>query len=201
MDVQADRRRVPRIPFKATSVVSEAGSTQVVIAQTNELTRFGCFVQTIKPYPKGTRVHVEIAEAGTTFVAAGVVAYLAGDGMGIVFSLVEGENNEILEKWVSRTPRRAIRYDFAATAELRDLGSPNELVSTTRNLSVNGCFIETPIPLAKGSRIQVRIERDGDEFTAVGRVTNNISSEGMGVEFIEMEAADRAILEKWLTHG
>jgi hypothetical protein len=32
--------------------------------------------------------------------------------------------------------RRAVRYDFAATAELRDLGSPNGLVSTTRNLSV-----------------------------------------------------------------
>src|SRR5437879_13363339 len=70
---RAERRSVPRIPFKATSVVSETGSSQMVVAQTSELSRFGCFVQTTKPYPKGTRVHIEMAETGTTFVASGVV--------------------------------------------------------------------------------------------------------------------------------
>jgi len=29
-------------------------------------------------------------------------------------------------------------------------------------------------------------------------VTDNVSAEGMGVEFIEMEPRDRAILDKWL---
>src|SRR6266446_3388452 len=100
-DRQSERRRVPRFPFKATSVVTEAGSSQMVVAQTSELSRFGCFVQTLKPYAQGTRVHIEMAERGTTFVASGVVAYVTGDGMGVVFSTVESENYEVLAKWLS----------------------------------------------------------------------------------------------------
>jgi len=195
---RTERRRVPRIPFKATSVVAETGSSQVVVAQTTELSRFGCFVQTIKPYSKGTRVHIEMAEGGTTFVASGVVAYVTGDGMGIVFSMVESENYEILVKWLSRTPRQSDRYSLGATAEVKDLGSRNEQILITRDLSAGGCFIKTAVPLPKGSRIRLRIEHAGAEFTAIGRVTDNVSGKGMGVEFIEMEPHDRAILEKWL---
>lgn len=197
-DRPAERRRVPRIPFKATSVVAETGSSQVVIAQTTELSRFGCFVQTIKPYPQGTRVNIEVAEAGDIFTASGVVAYVTGDGMGVVFSMVESESYEVLAKWLSRTARRSARYSFGATAEVRDLGSPNEQVAITLDLSAGGCFIKTATPLPKGTRIRVRIEHDGAEFTAIGRVTNNVSANGMGIEFVEIEPNDRAILEDWL---
>jgi hypothetical protein len=57
---QTERRRVPRVPFTATSVVTEADSSRMVVAQTTELSRFGCFIQTAQPYPRGTKVHVEI---------------------------------------------------------------------------------------------------------------------------------------------
>lgn len=193
-----ERRRVPRIPFKATSVVAETGSTRTVVAQTTELSRFGCFVQTNKPYPQGTRVHIELAEAGTTFVASGVVAYVTDEGMGIVFSTVESEKYEILAKWLARTPRQSHRHSFAATAEVKELDSRKEQVLITRDLGAGGCFVKTAVPLSKGSRIRVRIEYGGAEFTAVGRVTDNVTAEGMGVEFIEMKPRDRAILEKWL---
>jgi hypothetical protein len=195
---QLERRRVPRIPFKATCVVTETGSSQIVVAQTIELSRFGCFVETRKPYPKGTRVHIELAEGGATFVASGVVAYVTGEGMGLVFSTVESENYEVLAKWLSRTPRSSDRYSFAATAEVKELGSWTEQVLFTRDLSMGGCFVKTAVPLPKGSRIRVRIEHAGAEFTAMARVTDNVSAEGMGVEFIEMEPKDRATLEKWL---
>jgi hypothetical protein len=195
---QTERRRVPRYPFKATSVVIEAGSAGIVVAQTSELSRFGCFVQTIKPYPQGTRVHIEMAEGGATFTASGVVAYTAGDGMAVVFSMVDPENQATLERWLSRTPRRSSRYSFGAKAEVKDLGSWKEQVLITRDLGAGGCFVKTKAPLPKGSRIRVDITHAGAEFTAIGRVTDNLTAEGMGVEFIEMEPNDRAILEKWL---
>lgn len=195
---QTERRRVPRVPFKATSVVTETDSSRMVVAQTTELSRFGCFIQTAKPYPRGTKVHVEIAEAGTTFIASGAVAYVTDEGMGVVFSMVEPDNYEILAKWLSRTPRRSDRYSFNATAEVRDLGSRNEQVAITRDLSAGGCFVKTAAPLPKGTRIRVRVEHAGTEFTAIGRVTDNVSAIGMGVEFVEVEPKDRAILEKWL---
>src|SRR5207245_383999 len=97
-----------------------------------ELSRFGCFVQTAEPYPKGTRVHIEVAEAGTRFVASGAVAYVTGKGMGVVFSLVEPDNQAILENWLSRAPRRPDRYTFSAKAAVKDLGSRIEQVLMTR---------------------------------------------------------------------
>lgn len=194
----AERRRVPRIPFKATSVVTETDSSEIVVAQTTELSRFGCFVETIKPYPKGTRVHIEVAETGTTFVASGAVAYVTREGMGVVFSLVEPDSQAILESWLSRTPRRSTRYAIGATAEVKDLGLRTENVLITRDLSAGGCFVCTAAPLPRGTQIHVRIAHRGDEFKAVARVTHNVSAQGMGVEFIEVKANDRAILEKWL---
>jgi hypothetical protein len=142
-----------------------------------------------------------MAEGGATFVASGVVAYVTDEGMGIVFSTVEAENYEILAKWLSRTSRRSDRLSFGATAEVKELDSRKEQVLITRDLSTDGCFVKTAAPLPKESRIRVRIEHSGVEFTAIGRVTDNVSAEGMGVEFIEMEPKDRAILEKWLDEG
>jgi hypothetical protein len=194
----AERRRVPRIPFHATSVVTETGSSQIVVAQTTELSRYGCFVQTKKPYPKGTGVHIEMAEAGTTFVASGAVAYVTGEGMGVVFSVVEPDNQDILEKWLSRTPRRSTRYTIGARAEVKDPASRRENVLATRDLSAGGCFVITANPLPPGTPTHVRITHRGDEFHAAARVTHNVSARGMGLEFIEVKPNDRAILEKWL---
>lgn len=193
-----ERRCQPRIPFKATSVVAEIGSTQVVVAQTSELSRYGCFVKTIKPYPQGTRVRIEMAEGGATFSALGVVAYIAGDGMGVIFSTVEPENDEILAKWLSRIPGLSERYSAATTAEVQELASRNEQVVITRDLSAGGCFVETALPSSKGSRMRLRITHRGQDFTAVARVTENVRPDGMGLEFVEIEPGDRAILEKWL---
>src|SRR5579863_5607429 len=195
---QAERRRVPRIPFNATSVVTESGSSQIVVAQTSELSRFGCFVQTVKPYPKGTRVHIEMSEAGTTFVASGAVAYVTSEGMGVVFSVVEPDCQAILEAWLARIPRRSTRYSVGATAEVKQLGSRKEHVLSTRDLSAGGCFVRTAEPFPRGAQIQLRIKHGGDEFTATARVTDNVSPHGMGLEFVEVQPKDRAILEKWL---
>ena len=41
-----------------------------------------------------------MVQEGTTFVAFGNVAYATGEGMGIVFSTVEANNQAILEKWL-----------------------------------------------------------------------------------------------------
>ena len=193
-----ERRRVPRITFRATSVVAQAGSSETVIAQTTELSRFGCFVQTAKPHPQGPRVLIEIADGGGVFTASGQVAYVTPDGMGVVFSMVEPENYDVLAKWLARTPRRSDRYAFAAAAEVKELGSRHEYVAITRDLSAGGCFVKTNSPLPKGSRLRVRIEHDGAEFSAVGLVTGNVSAIGMGIEFVEVEAKHQEVLRKWL---
>jgi hypothetical protein len=97
-----ERRRVPRISFKGASVVAETGSSRIVISQTCELSRFGCFVQAPEPFPPGTKIHIEMAYEGATFAALGRVAYVTGEGMGIVFGVVEPDNQAVLETWLAQ---------------------------------------------------------------------------------------------------
>jgi hypothetical protein len=194
----AERREFPRIRFKATALVIEPICGELVVAHTTQLSRFGCFVQTRRPLRQRSRIHIEIADDDDIFTASGVVAYVTRAGMGIAFGLVEAKNYEILAKWLSQMPRRSTRYRFNATAEVRDLESANEQVAITRDLSAHGCFVNTVAPLSTGTRIRLRIEHSGAEFIAVGRVTDNVSAIGMGIEFVEVESKDRSILYKWL---
>lgn len=98
------RREFRRIPFRATALVIDPTSAEVVFAHTTELSRFGCFVETRWPLPQRSRVHVEITDDGDIFTASGRVAYVTGTGMGIVFGLVESQSYEILAKWLTQVP-------------------------------------------------------------------------------------------------
>ena len=94
--------------------------------------------------------------------------------------------------------RQTTRYDLGAIAEVIDLDSREEMVAVTRDLSSCGCFIRTKTPLEKGTAVIVRIRWSGTDFAARGKVTGNITREGMGIEFVEMRPKDQAILEEWL---
>jgi hypothetical protein len=97
----AQRREFPRIPFKASSLVIEPISVKIVVAHTRELSRFGCFVESLTPLPRRSRIQIEITDGGNIFRASGVVAYITTEGMGIAFGLVEAGNYEVLEEWLS----------------------------------------------------------------------------------------------------
>jgi hypothetical protein len=94
--------------------------------------------------------------------------------------------------------RHATRYNFGAIAEIVDIRLRRELVAVTRDLSLSGCFLSTTTPLAKGTEVRVRITSSGAEFRAAGKVTGNVTSAGMGVEFVEIAPSDKAVIEKWL---
>lgn len=90
------------------------------------------------------------------------------------------------------------RYDFGAIAEVIDLDSRDDMIVVTRDLSLSGCFVKTRTPFPAGTEVRVRIAYAGADFAAIGSVTQNITREGMGIEFVEIEPEHRAIIEKWL---
>jgi hypothetical protein len=94
--------------------------------------------------------------------------------------------------------RRTTRYNFGAVTEMIDLGSRRELVAITRDLSRSVCFIKTTTPFPEGTEVRVRITSSGADFTAIGKVTSNVTSVGMAVEFVQIVPSDQAILEGWL---
>jgi len=92
---------------------------------------------------------------------------------------------------------RAVRHKFVARVEVVDIDSERQIAARTSNVSIFGCFIETEVPLPRGTKIRMRITYRGSTFAALGQVTNSRST-GMGVKFDKIEPAQQQILENWL---
>src|SRR5438876_12412757 len=94
--------------------------------------------------------------------------------------------------------RRATRHHFVSAVEVINVESRKQLISLTRNLSLCGCFVTVKTPSPKGTRVSLKISNSKANFSAVGNVTHNLSDEGMGIEFVQVEAKDQAVLKEWL---
>src|SRR5204863_6457659 len=97
--------------------------------------------------------------------------------------------------------RRATRYHFVSAVEVINVESRKQLISLTRDLSLCGCFVTVKAPSPKGTRVSLKISNSQANFSAVGDVTHNLSDEGMGIEFVQVEAKDQAVLEDWLAEA
>jgi len=69
--------------------------------QSSDVSLFGCHVNTLKPWPAGTRVRIRITHRGRIFVAYGRVAsFCPNKSMGIVFTSIEENDETTLETWL-----------------------------------------------------------------------------------------------------
>jgi PilZ domain len=92
---------------------------------------------------------------------------------------------------------RAMRRPFAARVEVVEVESERQVSSVTGDLSVFGCFVETPAPFPHGTKVRIRINHRGTTFVAHGFVSN-VRPTGMGIRFGAIEPAHQQILENWL---
>ena len=90
------------------------------------------------------------------------------------------------------------RYDFGAIAEVSDLDSRDDMIVVTRDLGLSGCFVKSRTPFPAGTEVRVKIAYAGSDFAAIGSVTENITREGMEIEFVQIEPKYQAIIEQWL---
>lgn len=99
--METERRRSPRYPFIAALEITEVVTNTVMRARTSELSRFGCYVDTINPLPLDTRVRIMITHEGKEFRAEGRVIYdLPNMGMGVAFLGMAPQHLEVLEHWM-----------------------------------------------------------------------------------------------------
>jgi c-di-GMP-binding flagellar brake protein YcgR len=102
------------------------------------------------------------------------------------------------QKALYRDRRYAIRYPFAADAELMDLESGTQASGVTSDISLGGCFICTSKPLPLKARVRVRLSRKGEAIEALGLVRIVKTRVGMGVEFIDVDASHMKMLSRWI---
>lgn len=94
--------------------------------------------------------------------------------------------------------RRFRRYKVALPIELRPKDSDVPLLTNTSDASAGGCYIETMLPLPKGTELEIALRLDNTiiESTAVVRTCD--LAVGMGIEFLNLRTTDREAVEQYL---
>jgi len=94
--------------------------------------------------------------------------------------------------------RRATRFPFTASTEVRDLRSQASITGRCSDLGTGGCYVDTLSPFAVGSAVWIHIERDLREFEALAIVSYAHVSMGMGLAFTEVKTEHQAVLRSWI---
>ena len=101
-------------------------------------------------------------------------------------------------KTTVRNRRYAIRYPFAADAEMLDLESGARTEGVTSDLSLGGCFVCTSRPLAVRARIRLTLRRKDQKVEILAGVRVVKPRIGVGLEFLDLDADSNATLLAWL---
>jgi len=102
-DAPTQRRRTPRYAFVGGIAELTHTSGQRLMADTAQLSRFGCFVRTTTPLPARAAVSLRIIYDGDEFAADSEVVYgLPNKGMGIAFRSIPSGHEQVLENWLSQ---------------------------------------------------------------------------------------------------
>jgi len=93
------------------------------------------------------------------------------------------------------------RYEFFAAAEVVPAESGARMETRVRDLSQQGCYIDTSDALPLGTVTEVRIIKGAQRFEARARVVYSRANKGMGLMFAIIEPAQLRTLETWLAES
>jgi hypothetical protein len=93
------------------------------------------------------------------------------------------------------------RYEFTAAVEVLAAESGARMETRVRDLSQQGCYVDTSDVLPLGTATDVRIKKGAQRFEARARVVYSRAGKGMGLVFTSIEPEPRQILETWLAES
>jgi c-di-GMP-binding flagellar brake protein YcgR len=93
------------------------------------------------------------------------------------------------------------RYEFVASAKLMAAESGARIETRVRDLSQQGCYVDTSNALPLGTMTDVRIAKGAQLFEARARVVYSRAGKGMGLMFIAIEPEQLRTLETWLAES
>src|SRR6266446_4300992 len=93
------------------------------------------------------------------------------------------------------------RYEFVAAVEVVAAESGARIETRVRDLSQQGCYVDTNNALALGTVTDVRITKGAQLFEARARVVYSRASKGMGLVFTAIESEQLRTLETWLVES
>jgi hypothetical protein len=93
------------------------------------------------------------------------------------------------------------RYEFVAAVEVVAAESGARMETRVRDLSQQGCYVDTNDVLPLGTVTDVRISKGAQLFEARARVVYSRASKGMGLVFTAIEPEPLRTLETWLAES
>jgi hypothetical protein len=93
------------------------------------------------------------------------------------------------------------RYAFTAAVEIVADEPGARLKTRVRDLSQQGCYVDTDSPFALGTAMDVRIIKGAKSFEARARVVYNQAGKGMGLMFTAVEPEQLGTLNTWITES
>src|SRR5258706_6958659 len=91
------------------------------------------------------------------------------------------------------------RYEFTAAVEVLAADSGARIETRVRDLSQQGCYVDTSDALPLGTVTDVRVKKGAQLFEARARVVYSRATKGMGLVFTAVEAEHVRTLETLLT--
>jgi hypothetical protein len=92
--------------------------------------------------------------------------------------------------------RRSPRFNCGGYVEINWLPSNGIYVpGQVRDLSLNGCCIDTKTPIDAGMRAEIFVRVKANSFRAVGEVRVIRDGSGAGIEFVRLSAGGKELLE------
>lgn len=93
------------------------------------------------------------------------------------------------------------RYAFRATAEVSATGSSAKSKTRVRDLSQQGCYLDSDTPLPLGTAAHVRITKDVKSLEVQGRVVYVQPGKGMGLMFTGVKPEHGGTLDTWINES
>jgi hypothetical protein len=93
------------------------------------------------------------------------------------------------------------RYAFTAGVEVVAAAPGARIKMRIRDLSQQGCYVDTDSPLPLGTTTDVRITKGAATFEAVGRVVSQQPGKGMGLVFTAIPPEQHGTLESWIAES
>lgn len=174
----AERRTHPRYGFNADAEVADISGTRIE-ARINDISQRGCYVETIRSFPLGTDLKVQITKGGESFVSPGRVVYSSEKGMGLTFGDIEEEQLGKLEAWLGplrerdwlvqnrrKTQRVIMRVPVRISGQ-NAVGSQFEEQTHTLAVNANGALVVLSVSVKKRQVLHLLNVAMGDKAECV----------------------------------
>lgn len=103
--VYSAQRAVPRYSFIATTEITDPVNSIRLSGRVTEISRKGCYVDTLNALPIGTTLHLQVSCDQGVFSTRGNIIYVhPGIGMGVAFVDPPENQMKVLDSWIAALP-------------------------------------------------------------------------------------------------